>query len=215
MFPGGEFPGVGYPGVSYPAGDHPGVGYPGPAFPADGHAYPVGALPPIPDGYAPPAGWVLVPAGPGGGPAGTPAVSANSSPAKPGLSFPRATVPQFPAGAPAARSAPPSMLGGAKPVTPAAARLNAITPAAGPAKMTFHVPATAAITVDGYPVPGAGQVRRFHTPDLAAGERYFYEFRAEVKIDGRTVVETKRVELRAGDDLSESFPKLTAAAAAR
>ena len=162
---------------------------------------------------------MLVPAASGGFPAGSPTVStmpaAPKPAAMPGLPYPREAVPQVPVGSPSARSAPRPLFGQAKPVTPAAARLDAITPASGPAKMTFHVPATARITVDGYPVSGTGSVRRFHTPELAAGERYFYEFRAEFDADGQTIVETKRVELRAGDDLSESFPKLTAATPTR
>jgi uncharacterized protein (TIGR03000 family) len=81
------------------------------------------------------------------------------------------------------------------------------------ANITFKVPADARIFVDGKPTPGTGTERSFYTPPLAPG-KYFYEVKAELVVDGRMVTEEKRVIVEAGANLTETFPKLTAAASA-
>jgi uncharacterized protein (TIGR03000 family) len=81
-----------------------------------------------------------------------------------------------------------------------------------PAKLRFTVPAGAVVYVDGQKVDGNGPVRKFHTPTLPRGRTFFYEFKAEVEVNGVKVVEEKVLPVCAGDDLSESFAKLTASA---
>lgn len=79
------------------------------------------------------------------------------------------------------------------------------------ASLRFQLPPTAALFVDGRRVAGDGTDRAFYTPPLLAGQRYFYDVRAEVVVNGQTVTEEKRVIVTAGADLVESFPRLIAA----
>jgi uncharacterized protein (TIGR03000 family) len=85
---------------------------------------------------------------------------------------------------------------------------------AAAAHLTLELPADAKLFVDGAATKGTGPARQFHTPALPAGQSFFYEFRAEVEVNGQVVVEEKKVVVRAGDTLTEAFPKLVAAAAA-
>jgi uncharacterized protein (TIGR03000 family) len=80
------------------------------------------------------------------------------------------------------------------------------------ASLKFKLPASANLFVDGRPVGGDGAERAFYTPPLAAGQKYFYDVKAELVVDGNKVVEEKRVVVEAGADLTESFAKLFAAA---
>lgn len=80
------------------------------------------------------------------------------------------------------------------------------------ANITLELPAAATLYVDGQPTQTTGGVRQFHTPELPAGEAFFYDMKAEVVVDGRTVTEELRVVVHAGDVLSKSFGKLIAAA---
>lgn len=82
------------------------------------------------------------------------------------------------------------------------------------ASLKFNLPAGAVLFVDGQKTPGEGTDRSFFTPALEAGQKYFYDVRAEILIDGKTVVEEKRVVVEAGAQISESFPKMIAAVAA-
>ena len=82
------------------------------------------------------------------------------------------------------------------------------------ASLKFNLPAGAVLFVDGQKTPGTGTDRSFFTPALEAGQKYFYDVRAEILIDGKTVVEEKRVVVEAGAQISESFPKMIAAVAA-
>ncbi len=82
------------------------------------------------------------------------------------------------------------------------------------ASLKFELPGDAVLFVDGRQTPGEGRERTFITPPLAAGQKFFYDVRAEVVVGGATVVEEKRVIVEAGANLTESFPKLIAAVAA-
>lgn len=81
------------------------------------------------------------------------------------------------------------------------------------ASLKFQVPAGAVIYVDGQKTPGQGTERSFYTPSLEAGQKYFYDVRAEIAIGGRTFSEEKRVVVEAGAEITESFPKMVAAIA--
>ena len=75
-------------------------------------------------------------------------------------------------------------------------------------------PAGAVLFVDGAKTAGEGEERSFFTPPLEPGQKYFYDVRVEVAIDGKKVSEEKRVIVEAGAEIRESFPKMTAAIAA-
>jgi uncharacterized protein (TIGR03000 family) len=80
------------------------------------------------------------------------------------------------------------------------------------ANIKFKVPADARLFVDGKLTVLTGTERSFTTPSLVAGEKFFYDVKAELMVNGFFVVEEKRVIVEAGSDLTESFPKLFAAA---
>jgi uncharacterized protein (TIGR03000 family) len=79
------------------------------------------------------------------------------------------------------------------------------------ANIKFQLPADAKLFVDGRLTNLTGAERSFVTPSLGAG-KFFYEVKAELMVDGRVVVEQKRVVVEAGVTLVESFSKLFAAA---
>ena len=79
------------------------------------------------------------------------------------------------------------------------------------ASLKFKVPADAKLYVDGRLAPGSGPERSFYTPPLAAGQKFFYEVKAELTVGGKTVVEEKKVVVTAGANLFETFPTLVAA----
>lgn len=83
----------------------------------------------------------------------------------------------------------------------------------GAANIKFKVPADAKLFVDGRLTTGTGPERAFYTPPLAAGRQFYYDVRVEVTAAGRTLSEEKRVLVSAGANLTEEFPKLTAALA--
>ncbi|HEY1190502.1 MAG TPA: TIGR03000 domain-containing protein [Gemmata sp.] len=81
------------------------------------------------------------------------------------------------------------------------------------ANLKFTVPAETKLFVDGKLVPGTGTERTFYTPPLAEGQKFFYDVKAELVVDKKTVTEEKRVIVEAGANVTETFPKLIAAAA--
>jgi uncharacterized protein (TIGR03000 family) len=78
------------------------------------------------------------------------------------------------------------------------------------ANLKFKVPAETKLYVDGKLAPGSGTERAFYTPALEAGKKFFYEVKAELVVDGKPVVEEKKVIVEAGADITETFEKLTA-----
>jgi uncharacterized protein (TIGR03000 family) len=80
------------------------------------------------------------------------------------------------------------------------------------ANIKFQLPSNAKLFVDGRQTTGTGTERAFFTPPLPAGQKFYYDVKAELVVDGKTVTEEKRVIVKAGDDLRETFPKLFAAA---
>jgi uncharacterized protein (TIGR03000 family) len=85
------------------------------------------------------------------------------------------------------------------------AGMGAVTP--DRAKVVVQLPADAKLYVDDQPVKAADR-QTFSTPRLERGQTYYYDVRAEVVRDGKTVVESKRVLVRAGQEVSVTFPKL-------
>jgi uncharacterized protein (TIGR03000 family) len=76
------------------------------------------------------------------------------------------------------------------------------------AKVIVQLPADAKLFVDDQPVKATQERQSFSTPQLRRGQTYFYDVRAEAIRDGKTVVETKRIIIRAGEEVTVSFPKL-------
>jgi uncharacterized protein (TIGR03000 family) len=69
------------------------------------------------------------------------------------------------------------------------------------ARVTIALPADARLWVDNVVCP----VRSFTTPQLEPGRKYFYTLRAELVRDGRTVAETRRIIVSAGQETNVSF----------
>ena len=67
------------------------------------------------------------------------------------------------------------------------------------AELRVELPADAVLYAAGVATRQTGPVRAFRTPALAAGRDYYYELRAEVVRDGKTLSRTRRVVVRAGD----------------
>jgi uncharacterized protein (TIGR03000 family) len=76
------------------------------------------------------------------------------------------------------------------------------------ARVTVQMPPDAKLYVDETPMKTTAESRTFNTPRLDRGQTYFYEVRAEVVRDGKPVSETKRVLVRAGEDVRVSFDTL-------
>lgn len=87
---------------------------------------------------------------------------------------------------------------------PAAGGANPGAYRTAPARLTIDAPADARVFVDDAPYQIDGS-RQFQTPPLKAGQTYFYTVRIETERDGRPVRETRRVLVKAGDDLREAF----------
>jgi uncharacterized protein (TIGR03000 family) len=80
------------------------------------------------------------------------------------------------------------------------------------ANITIEVPAGATLYVDGQATQATGAVRQFHTPELPADQAFFYDMKAELVVNGQTVVEEIKVVVTGGESVTKSFGKLIAAA---
>jgi uncharacterized protein (TIGR03000 family) len=76
------------------------------------------------------------------------------------------------------------------------------------ARLTIDVPEDAQVYLDGELLPAPVANRVFRTPALKPGSTYFYDLRAEVVRDGRTLVASQRVLLQAGQIVTAEFPSL-------
>jgi uncharacterized protein (TIGR03000 family) len=76
------------------------------------------------------------------------------------------------------------------------------------ARLIVNLPREGKLFVDDRPVADATRPQGFTTPELDRNKRYFYELRAEVVRDGRTVTETRRVVLRAGEVIRADLTNL-------
>jgi uncharacterized protein (TIGR03000 family) len=76
------------------------------------------------------------------------------------------------------------------------------------AKVIVQLPAGAKLYVDDQAIKTTSDSQSFNTPRLEPGQTYYYEVRAEAVRDGKTVVESKRILVRAGQEVSVAFPKL-------
>lgn len=109
----------------------------------------------------------------------------------------------------------PTVPAGAKPMEPAPPPKEAPKPGAaaapGSAKLIIDVPDNAKVYVDDQLLQTPAGKRSFSTPPLERGVAYYYIFRAEVVVDGKSHSESKRVIVRAGDTSQLAFSELAAA----
>ena len=84
-----------------------------------------------------------------------------------------------------------------------------------PARLAIELPSDAKLFVDGIAIAGTGASRMFHTPELPAGQDFYYDLKAEVVVNGKTEIEETRVVVKAGERSTAKFEKLVAIAAPR
>jgi uncharacterized protein (TIGR03000 family) len=93
----------------------------------------------------------------------------------------------------------------APPATPPKPEGTEGQPTSASTLLTVIVPAEARIFVNGKLTTTPGTQRQYISRDLSPGYRYTYRVRAEMKQDGKTLAETKVVEIRAGESKALSF----------
>jgi uncharacterized protein (TIGR03000 family) len=79
------------------------------------------------------------------------------------------------------------------------------------ANLKFHMPADTKLYIDGRLIPVGGTERAFSTPALAVGQKFYYDVKAELILNGAPVVQEMRVIVESGANIDESFTKLFAA----
>jgi uncharacterized protein (TIGR03000 family) len=73
------------------------------------------------------------------------------------------------------------------------------------ARVRIEIPQGGKLFVDGRHIDVAAGTRIFQTPALAIGERYFYDFKIEVMIDGVARSDERRVVIERGQDVAVEF----------
>jgi uncharacterized protein (TIGR03000 family) len=76
------------------------------------------------------------------------------------------------------------------------------------AMVTVKLPADARLYVDGVECPLTSTLRSFDTPELNAGQRYYYSLKAEVVRDGVMRTARKRAVVEAGKEVTVEFTDL-------
>ena len=73
------------------------------------------------------------------------------------------------------------------------------------ARLIVEVPADAKLYIDDHAMKTSSERRTYQTPELEPGLTYFYEVRVELERDGKTLSASKRVLLKAGQDIHADF----------
>jgi uncharacterized protein (TIGR03000 family) len=73
------------------------------------------------------------------------------------------------------------------------------------ARLIVDLPADAKLYIDDHKMKATSSRRAFSTPNHQAGQTYYYILRAEMVREGKTVSETKRVLVRAGQEVRANF----------
>jgi uncharacterized protein (TIGR03000 family) len=81
------------------------------------------------------------------------------------------------------------------------------------ARLVVRLPADAQLFIDDNLMKSSSTQRTFVTPLLRPGQTYFYDLKAELVRDGKTVSQTRRVLLRPGDAIEASFNEMERPAA--
>ncbi|MHB1422552.1 MAG: TIGR03000 domain-containing protein [Gemmataceae bacterium] len=76
------------------------------------------------------------------------------------------------------------------------------------AKLVVDLPPNSKLFIDDMPIKSAPGLRSFNTPNLEPGQAYYYMVRVETVRDGKTVSETRRVIVRAGQIARADFKDL-------
>jgi uncharacterized protein (TIGR03000 family) len=71
---------------------------------------------------------------------------------------------------------------------------------AAPATIVVSLPADATLRVDDYATASKSATRVFVSPRLDAGKELYYTLTGEIQRDGKPVVATKRIRVRAGEE---------------
>jgi uncharacterized protein (TIGR03000 family) len=83
------------------------------------------------------------------------------------------------------------------------------------ARLIVQVPADASLFIDDQAMKTTSEVRNFTTPALKTGQTYYYMLRVEVVREGAKLSETRRVLIRAGEEVKASFTETGIAAATK
>jgi uncharacterized protein (TIGR03000 family) len=102
-------------------------------------------------------------------------------------------------------SADTSSNGNSGPSYPVATETNG-TQSDSPVNITVRVHANAELWFDGTKTKSTGAVRKFRSPPLESGRQYTYDVRARWKDNGRTVTQTRHLNVSAGDQITVRFP---------
>jgi uncharacterized protein (TIGR03000 family) len=73
------------------------------------------------------------------------------------------------------------------------------------AKLIVELPTDAKLFIDDQLMKSTATTRSFNTPALEVGTSYYYDLRVEVVRDGKTYEGTKRVVIRAGEQVRAAF----------
>jgi uncharacterized protein (TIGR03000 family) len=89
--------------------------------------------------------------------------------------------------------------------------MGLISPA--PATIVVSLPAEAKLLIDDHATTSTSTLRRFASPPLEPGKEFHYTLKAEMVRDGSTVVATKQVSVRAGQEtrVTLDFPSASVA----
>jgi uncharacterized protein (TIGR03000 family) len=83
------------------------------------------------------------------------------------------------------------------------------------ARLVIEVPADAKLYIDDQMMKTSSDKRVFNTPVLEAGSTYYYILRVEVAREGTTHTETRRILIKAGEEVKQSFTESSIAASAK
>jgi uncharacterized protein (TIGR03000 family) len=83
------------------------------------------------------------------------------------------------------------------------------------AHLVVKLPDNAKLYVDDQLLKSGPSRRSFVTPDLQPGQAYYYVLRVEIERDGKPVSQSKRVIVRAGQNIEASFVDMPQEATAR
>jgi uncharacterized protein (TIGR03000 family) len=71
---------------------------------------------------------------------------------------------------------------------------------AAPATIVVSLPANATLRVDDYNTVSKSARRVFVSPKLEAGKEFYYTLTGEIQRDGKPVLATKQISIRAGEE---------------
>ena len=83
------------------------------------------------------------------------------------------------------------------------------------ARLIVEVPADGKVFVDDQPMKTLAERRVYQTPDLEPGQTYVYEVRVQIMRDGKAISESKRVQLRAGEEVRADFKEMAGTTTAK